>query len=121
MNKTEKRNLKILSKLVIKNFDNLLEANKKIIKKWDKKMIPLTLLKQTIELVKFKNPEPNNKKLIKFEESHHTVMDSIYSTCVKIAKRMNSKDIPYTILENCVNNCKTAFLKELNKKETVKQ
>lgn len=115
MNKTEKRNLNILSNLVIKNFDNLLKANKKIIKQWNKKTVPLTLLKKTIEISKFKNPEPNNKLLIRLEESHHEMMDLIYSTCENAAKRMNLTDIPYTILENCVYNIKTAFIEELEK------
>lgn len=117
MNKIEKRNLRILRNLIIKNFDDLLKVNKKIMKKWDKATVSLTVLKETIELSKFKNPEKDNEALIKFEKSHHEMMDLIYETCCNIAKRMNSKDIPLTILNNCVYNCKTSFIEELEKRE----
>ena len=98
-----------LRQYIITSFDNLLASIKSITKEWNKETVPLILLKETIEIAKFKNPDKKDKILCKIEKDHHTMMNKLYTTCESIADVMNSKEVPISLLEECIKVIKDNF------------
>lgn len=104
-----------IQKLFFKMLDTLYDSAHKICKQWDKKCIPLNLLKELIEKSKFKNTEKENKALEKFEINNHKVMDSMYKVFEKSAKYMKSQEVPLIILQKCIEIVKKNFTIGLKK------
>ena len=104
-----------IQKLFFKMLDTFYDSIQKICKQWDKQCIPLNLLKELIEKLKFKNPEKENKALANFEIDNHKLMDSIYNACEKSAKNVGSQEVPLIILKKCIEIVKKNFTIGLKK------
>ena len=104
-----------IRRLYFKNLNALYNTAKSIAKKWNKKSIPLNLLKELIEKAKFRNLDKTDKILCDFEQKNHKVMNSLYEACEAAAKSMNSKEFPLTVLKHGIDIIKKNFTIGLNK------
>lgn len=95
-------------KLINRNLDAIYKTSKSIASEWDKKTIPLKALKTIVDKSK---PSVNteSKEVNEFIKSYNKCLDSLYKSCVEIASKMNSKDIPVSQIKNGINIIKTAY------------
>lgn len=103
MRKTERQ----MKKMVVKNLNGISKTAKEIAKEWDAMTIPLTTLKVIID--KSKPSKTNDNKLDEFIIAYNNTLDSLYKGCCDIAKKMNSKNIPLSQLNNGLTIIKNAF------------
>lgn len=104
-----------IQKLFFKNLDALYNTCEGIANQWDKKTIPLNLLKELIDKAKFNSPVPYDntrieKAITDIEKADHKVYDSLYKACKKVAKQMNSSEVSLTVLKQYIDIVKKNFI-----------
>ena len=104
MKRTIERQMK---RMVSKNLNSISKTAKDIAKEWDAMTIPLSTLKVIID--KSKPAKSKNSALDEFIINYNNTLDSLYKGCCDIAKKMNSKNIPLTQLNNGLSIIKNAF------------
>jgi len=104
MNRQEKR----ITKMVFKNLDNIFKSSKVIAKDWGTTTIPLSTLKIIIDKSK-PSDKTGNEIVDSFNKQFCKTLDSLYTGCKEVSKKMNSKNISLSSLEFGINVIKTAF------------
>lgn len=95
-----------LRKVIFQNFDNLVKACKEIAAKWNRKDIPLVVLKESINTIKQKNYSHQDPSIVKMYDDYNRVLDSLYSTCEKAAQGVESGSVSVEFLELCIETIK---------------
>jgi len=95
------REIKNMQKTVLKNIDT---TAREICHKWETKMLPLTTLRVIIDKSK---PTGDLEVSVQFRKT----LDSLYNSCVSVAKSMGSKKIPLSELKKGT----TIIYNEINK------
>ena len=98
---------KKLVKMVYDNLDSISNAANEIANEWEIKTIPISTFREIIKISKPSNV--NDKNLKEFIYQYNVTLDSLFTACFKIAKRMNSKNIPLTKIEQGINRIKIAY------------
>lgn len=108
MNKSNKKQLRLLKKISLSNFDNLYKKCEGICKIWKITAIPLQVLKEMIDesISIYKDETITELALKDFIDSYVHLMKSLYRTCDKTAKKMNSKSLPLDYLKAYIEHIK---------------
>lgn len=101
--------MKRIGKLYLNNFDTLLKACENITTALEDSYLSLATLKELIESAKFKNPKPEDKTLNEIEKSHHQILNTLYSTCAKLAMKNHSNAVHIQIVRQCIDTIKKNF------------
>lgn len=94
-------------RMVNKDMNRISRTAKEIAKMWDVKTIPLATLKVMID--KSKPKETTDPLFDEFIIQFNKSLDSLYIACCAIAKKMNSKNIPLTELNNGLRIIRNAY------------
>ena len=86
--------------------DNIILSSKRIAKEWDRNTIPLITLKEMLKNAYLKLDAENFKV---FETEFNKTIDIFYDTCQNKAESMNSKSIPVSFIEICINKIKESM------------
>jgi hypothetical protein len=97
-----------IRKLVYKNLDQIYKTSKTIAADWDSKTIPLDTLKVILDKSR-PNINTGVKELDLFNIKYCNMLETLYKTCTGIAKKMQSKSIPISLIKNGIELMKKAF------------
>ena len=103
--------MKKLKKTVLKKFINLEKAAKKIAKSWDKNTLPISVVEEMINIIRYKT---DLKEMQEFKTAYNNTLNALVKTLKQKAKSMNSKEIPVEYLSNAIKVIKNTFLKTVN-------
>ena len=103
--------MKKMKKIVLKNFTNLEKAAKKIAKSWGKNTLPISIVEEMINVIRYKT---DLKEMQEFKTAYNNTLDVLIVTIKQEAKLMNSNDIPIEYLSNAIKVIKNGFIKGLN-------
>lgn len=101
-------NIQKLRRIVFKNLDKIYSVSKEIADRWDKNTIPLKTLKEIINRSKV-SANTGNKIVDDHNEKYNKCLTTLYLSCVKTAKRMDSKSVPLSIIKEGIEIIKSAY------------
>ena len=97
---------KKVKSLVFEMLDNIVLSSKRIAKEWDRNTIPLITLKEMLSNAYL---TLDDNALKNFETNFNKTIDVFYDTCENKAESMDSKSIPVSFIEICINKIKESM------------
>lgn len=104
--KTHKKQIK---KMVFNELDLIYSSSKKTASTWNVKTIPVSYIKALVQTLNNRKEETDNEIINNFIDKYKKLLNQFVSILEGLAKKMNSKSIPLTVVKEGLRNIKQGF------------